>query len=274
MKMNIWEGIYNNFDECPKSGEGFNSLTWLTKSLERLNKLLDLSKQKSIIPHSEIFSVRMSLLPILTAIMTSKNITENIKILDFGGGLGFTYVQIINSCLNIDLLDYHIVESKTICEAGRKIFKHDKKLQFHTTFPSHLQTVDIVYLGSSIQYIQDWKKTLLTLKDFNPNYFVFTDLTAGDVQTYATVQKYYESYIPCWFFNLENFINYMNILSYNLIFKANYIHKILGKEQGIPQNNFPKKYRIGNSCNLLFSRTNFDMGAQSKILITKSVEQE
>jgi len=219
--MNIWEGIYNSFDECPKSGEGFNSETWIRISIERLNKLLDLSKQNSIIPPREIFAVRLSFLPILTAIMTCKK--EKIKILDFGGGLGCTYVQILNGCLNIDLLDYHIVETKKICEVGEKIFESDKKIQFHTTLPYHLQTVDIVHFGSSIQYVEDWKKTLAILKDFNPHYFIFTDLMAGNVKTYATVQKYYESNIPSWFININDFVKYMNILYYDLTFKANYI---------------------------------------------------
>ncbi len=251
MNKNIWEGIYKSFKEAPVVGKGFNSDQWIRSSRKKALKLLANLKRKKTIP--EVVAYRTSLLPFLAALMNSKS--GKIKILDFGGGLGITYIQVISSLVNNENIEYHIVENEKICKEAERIFRDDEKVHFHTSLPNNSNEVDIVHLSSSLHYIENWKELIIKLADYQPEYFVFVDLPAGDIPTYVTAQNYYESKIPVWFFNVNEVINVMSSVDFKLLFKSLFIATILGKEQEIPQDNFPKEYRLRNSCNLLFSRS-------------------
>jgi putative methyltransferase (TIGR04325 family) len=254
MSFNIWEGIYNSFKECPESGDGHESETWVSKSLERTHKLLDAAKEKKTIP--TVVAYQASLLPFLVALVTKRTENKKINILDFGGGLGVTYIPVINSCEYQEYIDYHIVETKNICEVGRHIFKDDARIHFYSSLPQKIKKMDIVHIGSSIQYIEDWRTLISELAGYNPQFFLFTDLTAGDIPTYVSVQNYYESKIPCWFFNIHGIIDKMLSVKFRLLFKSSFTGIYLGKEQEVfqLQSNFPEKYRLKNTCSLLFSR--------------------
>ncbi len=252
MNYNIWEGIYNSFKECPKCGKGFEGETWVSQSLDRTNKLLDAVKENKTI--SSVVAYRTSLLPFLTALVLEKSENKKVSILDFGGGLGFTYIPVIYGCAEEQSIDYHIVDSKNTCIMGKRIFKNDKRIHFYTSLPQKMLTLDIIHLGSSLQYIEDWKDLINSLAEYRPQYFLFTDLIAGDIPTYVTAQNYYKSKIPCWFFNINDIIKIMSSVNFKLLFKSSYTGNFLGKEQEMPQDNFPEEYRLRNSCNLLFSR--------------------
>ena len=92
-------------------------------------------------------------------------------------------------------------------EAGARVFQNDERIRFSDTLPRGVEKVDIVHLGSSLQYIEDWRALIGELARYRPHYFLLTDLLAGDIPTYATAQNYYGSKIPCWFFNIQEIIS-------------------------------------------------------------------
>ncbi|HAV42833.1 TPA: hypothetical protein DCX15_02300 [bacterium] len=220
-----------------------------TKALERTNRLLEIAKEGRAIPSVVAYS--RSLLPFLVVLLQERS--ERVKILDFGGGLGFTYIPVIYGCIE-QSIDYH--EAKKICELGRHIFKNDPRIHFYTSLPKDLERVDIIHLGSLLQYIDDYKSLINTLTRYEPQYLLFTDLIAGDIPSYVTVQNYYGSKIPYRFFNINEIIEVMASVDFRLIFKSTYIGTYLGKEQEVSQNNFHEEYRLGNTCILLFTRRN------------------
>jgi putative methyltransferase (TIGR04325 family) len=250
MAFNIWEGIYKSFAECPKCGEGFASERWALQETERINKL------KAAIKNSKtpIVGYKMSLLPFLAALVSANSKEHKVKILDFGGGLGSTYLYVTSGCIERQIIDFFIVDSGNICRKGKELFKNDNKIHFYSSLPKDVQSFDIIHLGSSIQYVEDWKQLLRDFAKYNAEYILFADLPAGKIPTYATVQNYYESKIPYWFFNTNDIIDTMNTIDYTLLFKSAYIEKRLGKKQPLPQDNFPAEYRAGDSCNMLFIR--------------------
>ena len=248
MIKNIWEGIYDSFDNCPGHGKVFESDRWIRQETDRINKLLQQANKGPMLRY------RTRLLPFL-AVMTAENSKDNkVTILDFGGGLGATYISVTAACSNRQIIDYHIVESNTICQAGEKYFKNDSRIQFYDHLPDNIQAADIIYLSSSIQYIEDWKAFLKEIAKYDSRYILLADLPAGEIPTYATVQNYYESKIPYWFFNINEVIDTMASMNLNLLFKSSYDGTYLGKEQPMPQDNFPAEYQVGKSCNLLFNR--------------------
>jgi putative methyltransferase (TIGR04325 family) len=253
MIENIWEGIYDSFDQCPSCGQGYESERWILQETERVNSLRQAAKNDKTIPSA--VSYRTNLLPFL-AVTTAVHSKENkVTIMDFGGGLGSTYISVTAACANKQVVEYHIVDSKSICQVGKTYFKGDNHIQFYDHLPEELQAVDIVCLSSSIQYIKDWKGLLGEISKYDPLHIFLADVPAGDIPTYATVQNYYESKIPYWFFNVNDIISEMSSIAFKVVFKSSCASTYLGKKQPIPQNNFPVEYRVGDSCNLLFSRT-------------------
>ncbi len=252
MIKNIWEGIYDSFDECPKCGRGFEGDRWVCQETNRINKLLEATKDNKTIP--SVLSCQMSLMPLLVASVSVDSKGGKVSILDIGGGLGSGYISVVAGCTRQVVIDYHIVDTKHICQAGKSCFKDDRQIHYHHCLPEEIQSVDIVYLCSSLQYIEDWKGLLYDIAAYNPQYILLADFPAGDIPTYATVQNYYESKIPYWFFNINDIIRKMSSTNYTLLFKSSYAGAYLGKEQAMPQDNFPEEYRVGNSCNLLFNR--------------------
>lgn len=248
MSFNIWEGIYKNFGECPSAGEGHEGNTWVSRSFERINTIRDEIKQGN-----PISSDPESLLPFMVALLSANN--DTISILDFGGGLGSTYMSIISACERNQDINFHIVESNKICETGVNIFKDDHRINFYKypVFPQKIKKMDIVHLGSSLQYIEDWRQLLKGLSEYNPKYFLFEDLPAGAISTFATIQNYYESKIPHWFFNIEEFISMMESINYKLFFRSIFSGSYFGEKQKPPLSNFPPEYRINNTWNLLFT---------------------
>lgn len=247
MSFNIWEGIYNDFRECPSIGDGYESDTWVSRSAEKVKKILDEAGQ-----NKPVSSDPESLLPFLTAMVLEK--TKEISILDFGGGIGCTYMSVISRCEKNHHIDFHIVESKKVCDEGTRIFKDDGRVHFYISLPPKTKTMDLVHLGSSIHYIEDWRSLLKKLSEYKPLYFLFEDVPAGAISTYATVQNYYGSKIPCWFFNIDEIICTMESLKFKLLYRSPYAGIYLGQKQKVPQNNFPEEYRIGDTCNLLFAK--------------------
>jgi putative methyltransferase (TIGR04325 family) len=172
-----------------------------------------------------------------------------LTILDYGGAMGVAYLHLLSNLIDHDLINYHIVETESICKKSIQLWKGYDRVHFHSELPNlNDNDIDIVYLGGVLQYIEDYADLIKTLFAYQPKYFLFTKLTAGNIPTYATAQKNLPgATIPSWMFNVDEIIKIMNGYNYKLIYKG-----IL--EQRYNQNNFPAKYRLTNPCNLLFSR--------------------
>jgi putative methyltransferase (TIGR04325 family) len=245
---NIWEGVYSSFGEVPATGEKFESPRWVEACRAKVLELKETAKDQRTVPES--VSYNGSLLPFMAAIMAGE--TGEVTILDFGGGLELDYLRVVFAMPDPCSVRCHIIENSIVCEAGQRIFGDDSRVEFHTSIPEDLQAVNIVHLGSSLHYIEDWRTAIQKLTAYRPHYVLFTDLIAGDIPTYATGQNYYGSIIPCWFFNINEIVDAMSNAGFQLIFKSTFDATILGKQQELPQENFPPELRLGKAISLLF----------------------
>ena len=191
-------------------------------------------------------------MPFLAAVLNTT--LDRINVLDLGGGLGIDYLRTIRAMTAKKKINYYIIENEKVCEMGRKIFKNDKRVKFYTSFPENLR-VDIAYINSSLQYLENWEDCLYKMFNYKPSYFLFTDLSAGNIPTYATVQNYYGSRIPYWFFNINDIKRLMEKMKFKLLFKSVYERTFFGKKQIVSQRNFPLRYQLRNACNLLFYKS-------------------
>lgn len=250
MIKHIWEGIYSGFSEVPATGRGHEGATWAAKSLEKIRGLL-LLRRRGAIPRVPEYS--SSLLPLLSALVLAAR--GKVTVLDFGGGLGFTYIPVVEAVADDPSVAYHIVETPGICEAGKEVFADDPRIQFHRVLPTSVARVDIVHFGSSLQYIDDWRGLIRDCCRYEPAYFMFTDLTAGDIPSYVTAQNYYDAKMPARFFNLDELCDAMQANGFPLIFRSRFKGTYFGKVQELPQENLPERFRLGDTCGLVFGQS-------------------
>jgi putative methyltransferase (TIGR04325 family) len=247
----IWEGIYENFiiaEEYSK-GDGFESETWHKKSLEVALECLKCIKSNKPIP--QFYKQRSSVLPPLLALLLLNK--PYIKILDYGGGLGIGYLTLLESIPDVeDKIDYTIIELPKIVNQLKKIIPKIKSLD---TIPV-TQKFDLIYSASAIQYINDYKELFINLFKNNPEFILLSDVFAGSIPNFVTLQNYYGNKIKSWFLNLDEFVLFFKQNGYKLIMKSYVTSKRNEHEDVLPMNNFPETHKIKYTLHLLFVKIN------------------
>jgi len=247
----VWEGVYCSFGEVPDVGPGFDGETWINNSLKKVTALRDEAERNVPLPPPSNY--RECLLTLLVALVYQEK--NAVRILDFGGGTGFTYYQTICGLPQTKRVEYHIIEREAVCKAGREFFgTNHGNIHFSTELPQTGEMFDIVHLGSAIQYVENWEQLLSRLCVLSRKYLLLVDALAGNIPTFATAQHYYGSKIPVWFLNVQKLLSVVSSFGYELIFKSVYEPVILGMEQSLPMQNFEEKYRLKRACNLLFKK--------------------
>ncbi len=238
----MWSGIYTNFDQVPKVGPGFEGRSFAEQTLDYTRRLLESTHGSDRTPPR--ITCQDSLLPMLVALVAEHS--PEVSVLDFGGGTGAAYVNVLGSVPADSKIKFDVVETASACELGQNLFADDLRIRFHTALPDTLARVDIVHISSALQYVSDYRKMLVDLCAFRAPYFLLVNLSAAANPTYATAQHVYDDMtVPYWFLNLDEVINIMAPESYRLWWKSS-----LPREYD--QSNFPPEYRMGRSCNLLF----------------------
>jgi len=240
MQKPIWENIYNSFEEIKDRGDGFDSVQWIKNSEEKLLAALNNQNYKNM---------QNGLIEIVIAMQNK----PDISCLDFGGGVGLAYLSLLNSVCDSKNVFYTVVDSAKSCEIANKYLNQYKNLTFSDTLPNE-KSYDIVYSSSAMQYIEDWQSVLKKLVSYNPEYLVFNDFVGGDNLGFITHQNYYDSKLPYRFYNLDEFVDFLQSLNYKLIYKTNFQDTILGEYKKLPMDNFEAKYQVGYSKNLIFCK--------------------
>lgn len=250
MSFNIWQGVYKHMDEVSVTEDVFDGDLWIKDQIKIVEAAQEKLKNSGTVP--DVFGYGKSLLPFLATVVASES--KTVKILDFGGGAGLTYVELLSAGnYSNHKLEYTVVEKEGTCEVGRKVFAGDNRINFIDEIPEDVE-VDIIHLGSTLQYIRNWDEYLRKLCRCGAKHILFTSFLAGDVETFATAQNYYGSKIACWIFSIDDVIKVLESEGYELSFKTAFIGRYLGKEQELPQQNLPEKNRLRRSCNLMFSK--------------------
>lgn len=130
---------------------------------------------------------------------------KEIKILDFGGGFGNLYYDFKYYLKNLDIkFEWIIIEQDHIvdfCKSG-----DESQILFKKSLNDidREKTIDLALLGSSIQYLDDYKNIIQNIIDLQPNRVVFLKTPVSD-RTFVTVQQvnaggnynHYVSSYPC-----------------------------------------------------------------------------
>ncbi len=246
--FNLWSGIYGSFDEAPVVGPGFAGKQWRDAILD--------SARAALLPGSRVdFSTlqRNAMLPSLVASMRESR--GRARILDFGGGLAAGYIVLRDGLMHrLDNVSYDVLELPEVCETGEQLFDGHAGLRFLRALQEGPGKYDIVYSASALQYVDDWQGFLGSLADFEADYILVSDALVGPIDSFVTLQNYYESRIAAWFVSDSQFVERLAELGYEALIKLPCVPKILGEVGSLPMLNFPIERRIEHAWHFLFRR--------------------
>jgi putative methyltransferase (TIGR04325 family) len=244
--VNVWEGIYSCWDDV------LEEKIWVNKVTSQANDAL--ASYRSGKNMSLASSTQDYIVSLAGGILLS-SAKDDLRILDFGGGMAASYFPLISSVPGPERVEFHIVEVKTICKLARKILAEFSKLHFHENLPELPQPIDIVHAGSSIQYISDWKGLLSEFTNYQPQLLILEDIPAGNIPTFVTTQNFYGKKVRSRFLNIKELIEEVQTLNYELIYRTQCTQNFLGKVGGpLPMKNFPPEYRLKYGSHLIFRR--------------------
>jgi len=248
-KIKIWKGVFANFNEIQDTENIYESERWLESNLDRSRKVID---------NEGHFTYRSKIArdyPLKMAVLAALESKVKISVLDVGGGYGKNVMEIQSTFLDIESrIDFYILENSVLIDFYKMNIKLPKNFYFIQNISEieKLQAgIDVLHFGSVIQYFQNLKVELGDiLQTSRPKWIVFSDLMAGDIETFVTVQNYYDSKIPFRFVNFEELNKLVGDWGYKLFVKEFYEHD--STSVYFPQKGFDKKYQIDNSMNVIY----------------------
>lgn len=246
----IWEGVYDSFQSATADaiGPGFGGEVYRMRSLMAATECLAALKAGRPIP--QFHKQRSSLLPLTVAMMLGNN--ERVQILDFGGGLGIGYMTLAESIPNdLKRTDYFIVEVPEVCKVGIDLI--GRGVTYLSTLPSSTN-YNLIHAASSLQYIEHWQDLIEKFSSLNPEYILLSDVFAGAINSFVTLQNYYGSRIPHWFLSLQELLDTLDKQGYRLIMQSYATSRRLNVEDTLPMDNFPETFRLSQSLHLLLQK--------------------
>ncbi len=247
--IKIWEGVFANFNEIQDTENIYEGERWLASNLERSRKIIDSEGH---------FTYRSKIAkdyPLKMAVLAALESKVKISILDVDGGYGKNVMEIQSTFQDIEsrveLFILENVKLSNFYRANIEMPKNFKFIQNISEIEKSKTSLDIIHFGSVIQYFQNLKVDLSSiLQTIKPTWIVFSDLMAGDIETFVTVQNYYDSKIPFRFVNFEELNKLVGDWGYKLFVKEFYEHD--STSVYFPQKGFDNKYQIGNSMNVIY----------------------
>ena len=158
-------------------------------------------------------------------------------------------LKIIFDSKNDSNIEFFIIETESLISLYKKYLQNN----FNTNVNFKIK-YDYIHISDSFQYVENWKDFLKKISNSKSNILIFNNLTAGEIPTYDTTQKFYDISIPYRFYNIREIIN--ELKNYKVIYKTKFLNKMLNKYTEYPQKKKKKKYRLGYPCTIILKKNN------------------
>ena len=237
-----FSGVYANWHDVKNEDLwGKEATYWQTLSKEKLIKATQ---------DDGNFAPPVTYRSLVTLLANQVADTGSCCVLDWGGGTGIIYHDIKRSLMRPERISWCVADGADITALGKQYVGSRDRLTFYgldevDRFPKP----DIVYINTTMQYVEDFKVALTPLIRLMPAYFCFTRLMACDVPTLITEQTIGGRRAPCIFLNKKEFTDFFHENGYNLVF--------ISREDDFSDHynaNIPMNLRIPYELNVVFRR--------------------
>lgn len=212
----IWEGVYDSFDAVPRShNSGHAHATWLQKSLGRLQRVRDEDCRNPLREFSA--NPLLILAPILSVLSEKSRVT----VTEVGGNLGQLF-HFVERWIDSSRVSWRIVEAQELLEHPAASLKMSDRIEFQNSLSLISGTTDILYFGSSLQYIEDLSQEVIPfLNSHSPEWLVVGDGMAGEnIPTFVTWQNYYGEGFPSKFRNIVELTSAFEAAGYTCVLES------------------------------------------------------
>jgi putative methyltransferase (TIGR04325 family) len=203
----IFSGCTQEWNELPQQYDA-NEVLERHVDQQVLEVVNLLSAQFPVMLESRLWG--SAILPSIISTMVDEA-REPISIIDFGGGGGKKFVEIIRALDNPYLINgirYWLIEMPAFCKKIESFLKqvfeifYGKVFNFSDQLPQ--EKVDVVSCTSSLQYIKDYKALIGELLSKNPKVFLIINTPINNQQTYCRTQLNLMVPISQWVFGLPD----------------------------------------------------------------------
>jgi putative methyltransferase (TIGR04325 family) len=238
----VWDGIYQHRRDVPTLNAGADY-----DVDQRIDEMVKDARRSLRLVHAGTNNVDWhEALGVLAGLVHSEK--GRVRVLDFGGGIGHSFIQLLGTIGATAAVEYQIVELEKMSAAGREFFAHEPRVHFHTEVPVLADGVDIVYLSSVLPYIEDYADLLRSLARVRAPYLLLARFAAGRFPTYAAKQLNLPGQVLAyWFLNTDEIIKILDEVRYSLAYDG-----LVGPTYD--QSNFPESHRMGRMRTMLFVR--------------------
>jgi putative methyltransferase (TIGR04325 family) len=170
-----------------------------------------------------------------------------LRVLDFGGATGSGYVQLLSSLPRAARIEYLVVDSAEMGEAGRAVFAGDDRIRFSETLPPP-GSIDLVYANSVFPYVDDYAATMRALAAVGAAEIFFARLAAGANPTFASRQLNVPGRVfAYWFLNLDEVGAILADMNYHIACDS-------FCDGRYDQRSLPETHRVERFRNVLFAK--------------------
>ncbi len=218
-KKFTYEGIFQSFSEV-KNSENYNVDILQNHLFDLTNTNLEAYKLSNPLPNINFRSPVSNLFSLLISSYSSTN--SKTRILDYGGAMGLSFIEASNT-FDTSKLDYIILDYPEITNKAHSLTKEFTNLKYINSL-DEINETDIVHFGSSIQYLEDYRKSFEEITLLNPKIIFIANTVFSTRNTFATSQNnLYGLKIPMWIFNISEIEALFDELNFELIHKSSNI---------------------------------------------------
>lgn len=205
---NGFSGPYKSFDEVLDEGV-WTSDAWLQLSVEKLDNLAIPTKKANYDYHD-------ILVVFLNSILT---VQKKLSILDWGGGAGFIWFLIQNQ-LSSKEVDWTILDNGVLTALGKKYSQSSGiPIRYIDSLNSHPE-YDVLFINTSMQYVDDFQSLLEILLKSNPKYIVLTRLLRSDGNTIILKQMIHGKSCACVFISEKELLAYLKKNGFGVMYES------------------------------------------------------
>jgi putative methyltransferase (TIGR04325 family) len=195
----IYSGLYNTWSEAEKNS---------SKKQGYANKKYDNRSLKKFTVNEKYTSGRNMIVPIISATLK----TDNFTILDIGGGVNSVFSHLSSSKAPLGLC--YVLERDEVASKFNNLVpsQHTNVLKYISDVKSiSHNALDIIYFGSSVQYIANYKTLIQSLIEFNPKYIIFSENIFTEIPNdiWVLQQNMGSDTFPNLFISEKKFIYFM-----------------------------------------------------------------
>lgn len=214
-----FEGNYKTLESVPCGTEKYND--------EELCDIIVESRADAFSKFPKITQISDNTGFTILPLLVSQRKNKPLEILDFGGGAFIGYADILRFARNMTDISYTVVETPAMVKSVKKILLpllrkklvNADLLQIVENIPDKIDNNSIIFVGGTIQYIDDYKETLKNLISLNAPIIVIGQTPFTDSPTYARMQlNMPHKKLATWVFNTDKFIDFMSSNGYLMDF--------------------------------------------------------